>query len=130
MRPELAGTQTELGRSLLQSSDNMAGTGQSESVKLQAARIEGRRESKGDGVEYQVRWRGFPADKQMTWEPEDTLTTGCGALIKDHNGRVAVAQKKEAAKVKAAAKAATKAKPKGAAKTKPKAKATRKSRRR
>jgi hypothetical protein len=64
-----------------------------------ASRVEGSRTVKGR-VEYQVRWKGFPLDVEMTWESEINLA-GCADIVADYERRESTAS---AAKARASAK--------------------------
>jgi hypothetical protein len=68
---------------------NMVGTG--EALKYQAMRVIDRRESRADGIEFLVVWKGF-GESDGTWEPESALQ-GCAALIRDFASKQATASK-------------------------------------
>lgn len=53
--------------------------------QLSALKVEDSRRKQGK-IEYQVRWKGFHSDGDMTWEPATALA-GCSALISDFDNK-------------------------------------------
>ena len=53
--------------------------------QLSALKVEDSQRKQGK-IEYQVRWKGFHSDGDMTWEPATALA-GCSALISDFDNK-------------------------------------------